>query len=241
MASRQFLTATIAALSLLAGSGRAIAQPDAKLCTASFALPDVAGAFASADLKGGALDRLYVEMGPARSTLSLKGADVSGAYTAQTPELTYWYYMSIYQPAKEWLTPGSVRLNYSGFRIGWPEFRSSGKVVKKLKLTVTQGDQSMTVDVGPDAKGVVINSRVIAIDFEGMLVGAVPAARVNDHRAWRKVADANSPISITLTDANNGKVIARGEAAHLKQDTVQTLLSGGLNALRDKFKGGKCG
>ena len=239
MAARHFLATTLACGCLLAAYGVASAQPELKLCTASFALSDAQGAMASAHLKEGGLERLYVEMGPARAPLKMKGEGVSGAYTAKTPELTYWRYMSLYQPAKEWLTPGSVRLDYSGFRIGWPEFRSGGKVVKKLKLAVTQGDQTMTIDVGPDAKGVVISTRVIAIDFEEMLVGAYPAVRVPDHRAWR-IADAKHPISVTLADASNGKVMARGEAAPLAEDSLQTLLSGGLNALRDKFKVGRC-
>jgi len=230
MAVRQFIVATLAGACLLAANVAATAQPAARLCTASFALSDTQGAFASADLRDGGLDRLYVEMGPTRAALTTKGAGVSGDYTSQTPELTYWRYMSIYQPASEWLTPGSVRLDYSGFRIGWPEFRSGGKLMKTLKLTVTQGDQSMTIDVDPDAKGAVINSRVIAIDYEGMLVGEYPAARVADHRA----------MSITLTDASNGKVMARSEAALLAENYVQNLLSGGLNALRDKFKAGQC-
>ncbi len=240
MAARQFLATTLAGVCLLAAYGTATAQPERKLCMASFALSDAQGAMASTHLKEGGLERLYVEMGPTRTALKLKGEGVSGAYTAKTPELTYWLYMSIYQPAKEWLTPGSVRLDYSGFRIGWPEFRSGGKVVKRLKLTVTQGDQTMAIDVGPDAKGVVINSRVIAIDSEDMLIGAYPAVRVPSHRAWRIAADAKYPISITLTDASNGKVMARGEVARLADDSLQTLLSGGLNALRDKFKAGRC-
>jgi len=241
MAARHFLAAALTGICLLAASGDALAQPAPKTCTASFAQADGQGAAASADLKDGGLERLYVEMGPTRTALTTQGAGVSGAYTAKTPELTYWHYMSIYQPSKEWLAPGSVRLDYSGFRIGWPEFRAGGKVVKKLKLTVTQGDQSITFDVGAGAKGAVINSRVIAIDFEDMLVGAYPAARVGDHAEWRRAADAGLPISVTLTDASNGKVMARGEAALLTGDTAQTLLSGGLNALRDKFKAGQCG
>lgn len=240
MAARQFLTATLAVLGLLMTCEPASAQPAPKLCTASFALSDAQGATASADLQDGSLERLYVEMGPTRAPLKMKGDGVSGAYTAKTPELTYWHYMSIYQPATEWLTPGSVRLDYSGFRIGWPQFRLGGKLVKKLTLTVTQGDQTMTIDVAPDAKGVTINSQVIAIDFVEMLVGAYPAMRVTDHRAWRTAADAQHPISITLTDASNGKVMARGETAPLAGDSSQTLLSGGLNALRDKFKAGRC-
>lgn len=40
--------------------------------------------------------------------------------------------------------------------------------MNKLKLTVTHGDQSMTIEADPDAEGAVINSRVIAIDQEDM-------------------------------------------------------------------------
>lgn len=195
---------------------------------------------ASADIKNGALERLFVEMGPTRAPLVTTGPGIAGGYKAQTPVLTYWHYMSIYEPAKEWLTPGSVRLDYSGFRIGWPEFRLGGKVVKKLKLIIAQGDQSMTIDVGSDAKGVAINSYVIAIDFEGMLVGVHPAARVPDHRAWREVAGKRHPISITLADARSGRVMAQGEAARSPDDYVQKLLSGGLSALREKFQAGGC-
>ena len=238
MAARQIL---VAAVCLMAAFGTARAEPAAELCTASFEQADGMGGFASADIKDGGLERLYVEMGPTRSALVTQGAGIAKGYRAKTPELTYWYYMSIYQPAKEWLTPGSVRLDYSGFRIGWPDFRTGKKTVKQLKLTVAQGDQSMTIDVGPDAGGAVINSRVIAIDFESMLPGATPAVRVPDHAAWRRVADKGLPISVTLTDAKTGKVMARGELAPLGGETAQGLLSGGLNALRDKFKAGQCG
>ena len=238
MTTRQFL---VAALCLMSISGLAIAEPAPKLCTASFAQGDGLWAFASADLQAGGLERLYVEMGPSRSALVTRGDGIASGYKAKTPELTYWNYMSIYQPAAEWLAPGSVRLDYLGFRLGWPEFRAGKKVVKNLKLTVTQGDQSMTIDVGPDAKGAVINSRVIAIDFEQMLPGDAPAVRVPDHAAWRRAADKRLPIFVTLTDAKSGKVMARGEVAPLGGDMAQGLLSGGLNALRDKFKAEQCG
>lgn len=238
MAARQVL---VAALCLLAVNGSAHAETAAKPCAASFAQADGMGALASADILEGGLERLYVEMGPTRAALVTKGEGIATGYKATAPDLTYWNYMSIYQPAKEWLAPGSVRLDYSGFRIGWPEFRAGKKVVKNLKLTVAQGDQSMTIDVGPDATGGVINSRVIAIDFESMLPGATPAVRVPSHADWRRVAERGLPISVTLTDAKTGKVMARGEVAPLTGESAQVLLSGGLNALRDKFKAGQCG
>jgi len=112
--------------------------------------------------------------------------------------------------------------------------------VNKLKLTVTHGDQSMTIEADPDAEGAVINSRVIAIDQEDMLVAAYPAARVDDHRAWRQAADQQRAIAITLTDASNGQVMARGEAARLAEHSMQALLSGGLNALRETYNEGRC-
>jgi hypothetical protein len=240
MAVRLLLLGSLVGVFVLTAVPPATGQPAPNRCTALFALSDVQGAMASADLKNDGLERLYVEMGPARAALITEGAGVSGAYKVQTSELTYWHYMSIYEPAKAWLTPGSVRLFYSGFRVGWPELRLGGKVVNKLKLTVTHGDQSMTIDVDPDAEGAVINSRVIAIDQEDMLVGAYPAARVDDHRAWRQAADQQRAISITLTDASNGQVMARGEAARLAEDSMQALLSGGLNALREKYNEGRC-
>ena len=58
------------------------------------------GAFASADLTDGALDWLYVEMGPARVAMTTKGLSVSGTYTTKAPDLTMWTYLSIYQPQK---------------------------------------------------------------------------------------------------------------------------------------------
>lgn len=238
MAMVKFLAAALGTICLLAANG--LAQPAPKLCTATFSASATQGALASADLKESGLDRLFVEMGPAHAALTLKGSGVSGDYKTETPELTYWHYMSIYEPAEEWLTPGSVSLHYSGFRIGWPEFRKGGKVVNNLTLTVSQGEQSLTLDVAADASGGVINSRVIAIDFEAMLVGDYPAARVGDHQAWRNAAERKLPISITLTDASNGKIMARGEAARLPEESLQTFLSGGLNALRDKFKAGLC-
>lgn len=239
---RQIIATFCVAAGLVVASGAAGAEPVARSCTASFAQSDLLGAFVSADLTDAALDRLYVEMGPARVVMTTKGPGVSGAYTTKVPDLTMWTYLSIYQPAKEWLTPGSVRLDYSGFRIGWPEFRSGGKIVKKLKLTVTQGTQSVTVDAGVDGKGAPIRNRVFAIDYESMLPGPHPVQRVGDHAAWRAMAGQDRPISVTLTDASSGKVVARGEApAFLPIDSQQALLSGGLNALRDKFKAGGCG
>jgi hypothetical protein len=53
------------------------------------------------------------------------------------------------------------------------------------------------------------------------------------------MADAGHPFSVTLTDAANGKVVAHGEASGIPAD-MQSLLSGGMNALRDKFKAGEC-
>lgn len=241
MAAKQFQAAAVAASLFLLQPGAALAEPAAKLCTATFTQTGGTGAFASGDLKDGGLQRLYVEMGPTRSALVTKGPGIASGYKTATPELTYWNYMSIYQPAKEWLTPGSVRMDYSGFRIGWPEFRAGGKVVKNLKLTITQGDQSMTIDVGPDANGAVISSRVIAIDFEAMLPGATPAVRVPDHQAWRTAEGQKRTMTITLADAKTGKVMARGDVAPLTGEPAQALLSGGLNALRDKFKAWKCG
>lgn len=234
---RQILATVCVAAGFVVAGGEADAQPVSRSCTATFAQSPLLGAFASADLNDATLDRLYVEMGPARVAMTTKGPGVSGAYTTKAPDLTMWTYLSIYQPAKEWLTPGSVRLDYSGFRIGWPEFLSGGKVVKKLKLTVTQGTQSITVDAG----GAAVRNQVFAIDFESMLPGPHPVQRVNDHKAWREMADASRPISVALTDASNGKVIARGESpAFLPGEIQQSLLSGGLNALRDKFKAGGC-
>jgi hypothetical protein len=239
---RQILATFCVAAGLVVSSGAASAEPVSRSCTASFAQSELLGAFASADLTDAALDRLYVEMGPARAAMTTKGPGVSGAYTTKAPDLTMWTYLSIYQPAKEWLTLGSVRLDYSGFRLGWPEFRSGGKIIKKLKLTVTQGTQSITVDAGVDGKGAPMRNQVFAIDFEAMLSGPYPVQRVGDHAAWRAMAGQSRPISVTLTDASNGKVIARGAApAFLPADSQQTLLSGGLNALREKFKAGGCG
>ena len=240
MSVRRLLSGSLVGVFLLAANPAATGQPARKRCTVSFALSEVQGAMASADLENGGLERLYVEMGPARAALITEGPGISGAYKVQTPELIYWHYMSIYETAKAWLTPGSVKLFYSGFRVGWPELRLGGKIVNKLKLTVTHGDQSMTIDVDPDAEGTVVNSRVIAIDLEEMLVGAYPAARVYDHRAWRQAAEQQRAISVTLTDASNGQVMARGEAARLAEDSTQALLSGGLNALREKYNEGRC-
>jgi len=235
-----FLAAAFAGASLVAAGGAAFAQPNASSCSADFVLSDTLSAHASADLKGDGLDRLYVEMGPARAPMITKGAGVSGTYEAQTPDLMIWNYMSIYQPAEKWLEPGSVRLDYSGFRIGWPEFRSGGKPVTALKLTVTQGTKSMTIDVVPGPDGAAVTDQVFAIDFEAMLAGRFPTQRVDDHAAWRAAADAKHPISVTLTDASNGKVVARAEAIRLESEMLQPLLSGGLNALRDKFRTGGC-
>lgn len=237
MAARQFL---IAALWLMAASWPASAEPAAKLCTASFAQADGMGAFASADIRDGNLERLYVEMGPTRSALVTQGEGIAKGYTSAAPELSYWSNMSIYQPAKDWLTPGGVRLDYSGFRIGWPEFRKGREVVKALTLTVTQGDEMMSLDVGQDANGAVINSRVIAIDFECMLPGVTPAVRLPDHRNWRVAAEQKRPMSVAVMDAKTGKVMALGDITPLTGDSAQALLSGGLNALRDKFRAGQC-
>jgi len=233
MAIRRYLAVALAGACLVTGGAGANAQPARITCTAAFKQSDLVGAFVSADLTDSVLDRLYVEMGPVRVAMTVKGPGVSGAYTAKAPELAIWNYMSIYQPAKEWLTAGSVRLDYSGFRVGWPEFRSNGKVVKALKLTVSQGTQSVTVDVGAT------RNRVFAIDFEAMLPGPHPVQRVDDHVAWRQMAEAGHPISVTLTDASNAKVVARAQASDVPTD-MQSLLSGGLNALRDKFKAGGC-
>jgi len=236
----RYLAAVVAGAGLVMGSGAASAE-QAKTCTASFKQSDLLGAFASADLTAGALDRLYVEMGPVRVAMTTKGPGVSGAYTSKAPELLIWSYMSIYQKAAEWISPGSVRLDYSGFRVGWPEFLARGKPVKKLSLTVTQGTKTVTVDAGVDPAGAAMRNRVFAIDFEAMLPGQHPVQRVDDHRAWREVANAGHPIVVTLTDASNGKVVARAEGpAFLSSDIQQALLSGGLNALREKFKAGGC-
>jgi len=240
MTTRHFLATAIAGASILAMGGVASAQPKPSTCTADFVLSDLLGAHASADVRGAGLDRLYVEMGPARVAMTTKGAGVSGAYEAKTPDLMVWNYMSIYQPAAEWLKPGSVRLDYSGFRIGWPEFRVRGKLVKALKLTVTQGERSMTVNLPAGADGAPVKSHAFAIDFEAMLPGPYPIARVDDHAAWRAEDGRGRSLSITLTDASNGRVIALAEASRLKPDALQSLLSGGLNALRDKFKAGGC-
>ena len=70
-----------------------------------------------------------------------------------------------------------------------------------------------------------------------------PAAEAEIDRAeaaWRAAADSRQPISVTLTDASNGKVVARSEAVRLEAEMLQPLLSGGLNALRDKFRTGGC-
>jgi hypothetical protein len=239
MIVRYFRAASLAVAGLAVLVGTASAQPAAKPCTASFVLSDNVGSFASADIKDAGLQSLYVEMGPTHAAMTTTGPGVSGNYTATTPGLKIWVYQSIYQPAKEWLTPGSVRLDYSGFRVGWPEFSKGGKVVKHLKLTVTQGTQSMTVDVGASGAAPPARDHVFAIDFEAMLAGRYPTLRVGDHAAWRRVM--KRPISVTLVDASNGKVIARGEAPLVDEATLPTLLSGGVNALRDKFKADGCG
>ena len=237
---RRFLVAAIAGVGVMGAAGAAVAQPKPSACTADFALSKEMGARASADLKDGGLDRFFLEMGPTRAALTTKGPGVSGAYKAQSPDLKFWFYMSIYQPAKEWLTPGSVRLDYSGFRIGWPEFRVGGKPVKALKLTIKQGERSMTVNVAGGAEGAAINNRVFAIDFEAMLPGPYPAQRVDDHAAWRAVEGQSRPLSVTFADASNGKIIATAEAVRLPLDVQGQLVSGGVNALREKFKAGKC-
>lgn len=240
MAARQFLAAIVAGACFLATERVADAQPLKLTCSATFTLSNLLGSFGYGEIKDGAIDRLYVEMGPSRVAMTTKGAGVSGAYKAKTPDLMFWNYMSVYQPAKEWLTPGSVRLDYSGFRLGWPAFTSGGKPVKTLKLTVTQGDQTLTVDVAPDAKADQAINRVFAIDFEAMLAGRYPTVRVGDHQAWRRVSEAGQPVSVTLTDASNGKVVARGTVPLLATDTLQALLSGALNGVRDAYKNGKC-
>ena len=240
MLRRHTLTSALAGALAIVAHGAAGAQPATRTCTASFAQPDGLSALASADLNTGGLNRLFVEMGPTRTALATQGTGISGAYKVQMPELTYWHYLSIYQPANEWLTPGSVRLDYSGFRIGWPEFRLKNKVVKRITVTVSQGNQSMTIDVAPDSTGRVIDSRVVAIDFEAMLVGDYPAVRVADHSAWRVAAEKKYPVSVTFTDASNGKIMARGATSRLAETSLQPLLSGGLSALREKFKAGRC-
>ncbi len=240
MTAKRFFVAMLAGASLALTASGANAEPAKLSCSASFVQSGQTGSFASADITDGGLDRLYVEMGPARAPMTVKGAGVSGAYQAQSPDLMLWNYMSVYQPAKEWLAPGSVRFDYSGFRLGWPEFRSRGKAVKALKLTVTQGERSMTVDVGPGAKGFAATNRVFAIDFETMLPGPHTVQRVDDHAAWRKMADTRRPISVTLTDPANGKVVARAEIPLMTAETLQPLLVGGVNALREKFKASKC-
>ncbi|MDP3495330.1 MAG: hypothetical protein Q8R82_19640 [Hyphomonadaceae bacterium] len=216
------------------------AQPVKVTCSATFTLSNLLGSFGYGELKDGVIDRLYVEMGPSRVAMTTKGAGVSGAYKAKTPDLMFWSYMSVYQPTKEWLTPGSVRLDYSGFRLSWPVFTSGGKPVKALKLTVTQGDQTMTVDVPSSAKVDQATNRVFAIDFEAMLAGRYPTLRVGDHQKWRSASQKGEPVSVTLTDAGNGKVVARGTAPLLQTDTLQDLLSGALNGVRDAYKNGKC-
>lgn len=240
MTVRHFLAAVVAGAGLALAGGGAGAQPVASPCFADFALSDRHGSHASADIRNGSLDRLYVEMGPARVAMTTKGPGVSGAYTSETPDLMIWNYMSIYQPAAEWLARGSVRLDYSGFRVAWPEFRLAGQPVAALKLTVSQGDLFMTFDIDGDADRSHANTRVFAIDFEAMLAGRHPVMRVDDHAAWRRAAEAGRAISVTLTDASNGKVVARAEAPRLESDMLQSLLSGGLNALRDKFRAGGC-
>ncbi len=233
MMVRQILAAALAGASLLAWHGVSIAQPATVACTAAFARSDGLGAFASADITNGGLDRLYIEMGPVRTPMSMRGTGVSGAYTTTASDLMIWNIMSVYQPPKEWLTPGGVRFDYSGFRIGWPAFSASGKAVPSLKLTVTQGTQSIIADVGA------AQNRVFAIDFAAMLPGPHPVQEVGDDDAWRNMADAGHPFSVTLTDAATGKVVAHGEASGIPAD-MQSLLSGGMNALRDKFKAGEC-
>lgn len=240
MAARQIL---VAAVCLMAVFGTARAEPDAKLCTASFEQAGGMGGFASANIEGGTLLTLYVEMGPTRSPLVMAGEGIARDYTAvgSEPKLAYWTYMSIYEPAADWLTPGSVQLFYSGFRLGWPEFRRGSNPVNNLELVVTQGDQRMTIEARPDETGAVVNSRVVAIDFEEMLPGRGPAVRVPSHLDWRRVSEQGHTVSATLINLETREVVARGEGGHLQGDTAQTLLSGGLNALRDKFKAGQCG
>ncbi|OYX50200.1 MAG: hypothetical protein B7Y90_04250 [Alphaproteobacteria bacterium 32-64-14] len=238
MTVRQFLVAALAGAGAIFAHGVAYGQ--ASSCAVEFVLSDRVGARASADIRDGGLDRLFVEMGPARVAMTTKGAGVSGAYEAQSPDLMFWNYMSIYQHAREWLSPGSVRLDYSGFRIGWPAFKSGGNPVTALRLTITQGERSMTADVGVGADGSPLNNRVFAIDFETMLPGPYPAQRVDDHAAWRAVAETALPMSVTLVDPANGKVVARAEGPRLDAEILQPLLSGGLNALREKFKAGGC-
>lgn len=238
MTISQFVAAALAGAGAFAAHGVAYGQTAA--CSADFVLSDRLGALASANLRDGGLDRLFVEMGPSRVAMATKGIGVSGAYEAQSPDLMFWNYMSIYEYVPKWLTPGSVRLDYSGFRIGWPAFESGGKPVTALTLTVTQGERSMTVDVAAGADGSPLNNRVFAIDFEAMLPGPYPAQRVDDHAAWRKVDAAALPVSVTLVDPANGKVVATAEAPRLDAEVLQPLLSGGLNALREKFKAGGC-
>ncbi len=240
MAARHYLAVLVASGCLLATERMADAQPAKLTCSAPFTLSNLLGSFGYGELKDATVERLYVEMGPSRVAMTTKGAGISGAYKAKTPDLMFWNYMSVYQPTKEWLAPGSVRLDYSGFRLSWPAFTSGGKPVKALKLTVTQGDQTMTVDVGPDAKADQATNRVFAIDFEAMLAGRYPTVRVDDHKAWRRVSEAGQPISVTLTDASNGEVVARGTVPLLASDSLQALLSGALNGVRDAYKNGKC-
>lgn len=240
MAARQIL---VAAVFLMAACGTARAEPAAKLCAASFEQADGMGGFASANIRDGTLLTLFVEMGPTRSPLVMAGEGFASGYTAvgPEPELAYWTYMSIYEPAADWLTPGRVQLFYSGFRLGWPEFRRGSNPVNNLELVVTQCDQTMTIEARPDETGAVVNSRVVAIDFEEMLPGRAPAVRVASHLDWRRVSEQGHTVSATLINLETREVVARGEGARLQGDAAQALLSGGLNALRDKFKAGQCG
>jgi hypothetical protein len=87
-----------------------------------------------------------------------------------------------------------------------------------------------------------MRTQVFAIDFEAMLPGPYSVQRVGDQAAWRVMAGQSRPISVTRTDASNGKVVARGGAPVFPPaDSQQTLLSGGLNALQDNLKAGGCG
>ena len=97
---RQIRATFCVAAGLVVSSGAGSAAPVARSCTGSFAQPEPLGAFASADLTDAALDRLYVEMGPARVAMTTKGLSVSGTYTPKAPDLTMWAYLGIYQPEK---------------------------------------------------------------------------------------------------------------------------------------------
>jgi hypothetical protein len=239
MAAKHILAIAFCGLAVF---GPASAEPEPKRCTVSFEGADGQGGFASANIKDGTLLTLTVELGPIRTPLAMAGEGIARGYsaTAPEPELAYWTYMSIYEPAAEWLTPGSVQLYYSGFRLGWPVFRRGENPVNNLELTVTQGDQSMVIDVRPDETGTVISSRAIAIDFEDMLPGRAPAVRVPSHLDWRRVSEQGNAVSATLMNIETREIVARGTATEFDAEIYQTLLSGGMNALRDKFKAGQC-